>query len=485
MNSILRATAILSSSSLVTIVVGLVSAKAWAVWLGPSEYGYMGLLQALVGLAGLVAGAGLGTGLIRMGANALARGDSVQVAALHRAIWILFWAMGGLTVSIMVVFRIPISQLMLGGTEHSGNVVLMGIALLFNLAAGLQTSFLNVYHRIEALAAVGTINSVLGAGVGIIVIWLWREQGVIPAILVGAVTGWLVPSYFVRRKIDPLPTVPNRRDVIKAARSILRFSGPYTASMLVGTGVQFALPALVLHSMSAESVGFYRAASSIAGVYLGFLLAAMGQDYYPRISAVSDQPTALVRLVNQQHRLVMLLAVPMILGTLAIAPFLVPLIYSAQFTPAVEILEWQLIGDLFKFSSWTMGFVILARSSGATVFLVELIAGVNLLATTWFGIHWFGLVGLGIGFLITYVIHYLITLLIVRRSIGLVWTLDNRLMFIGAVLAMALIRGLSLTGLELLRTPAALTLAALACVGSLYAIWHQVSGIRYLRLWDK
>jgi PST family polysaccharide transporter len=170
----------------------------------------------------------------------------------------------------------------------------------------------------------------------------------------------------------------------------------------------------------------------------------------------------------------------MILGTLSLAPLLVPLIYSSQFTPAVEILEWQLIGDLFKFSSWTMGFVILARSSSVTVFIVELVVGVNLLATSWLGIHWFGLAGLGIGVLATYVVHYVITSLIVRRSIGLVWTLDNRLMLIGAVLVTALIRALSLTGLEYLRTPAALILAVLTGAGSLYAIWHQVAGTWHL-----
>ena len=58
----------------------------------------------------------------------------------------------------------------------------------------------------------------------------------------------------------------------------------------------------------------------------------------------------------------MLLAVPMILGTLAVVPYLVPLVYTLKFRPTVEILEWQLIGDIFKFASWTMSFAILART---------------------------------------------------------------------------------------------------------------------------
>ena len=43
MNPVLRATAVLGSSSILSVLVGLVSTKAWAVLLGPSG---LGLLEA-------------------------------------------------------------------------------------------------------------------------------------------------------------------------------------------------------------------------------------------------------------------------------------------------------------------------------------------------------------------------------------------------------------------------------------------------------
>ncbi len=264
---------------------------------------------------------------------------------------------------------------------------------------------------------------------------------------------------------------------MEAAWSLLRFGGPYTASQLVGTGVQLALPLLVFYSLDQENVGFYRAAVAVANGYLGFLLIAMGQDYYPRVSASRDRPDELTHLVNQQHRLVMLLAVPIILGTLALAPYLVPVIYSPQFAPTIEVLEWLLIGDLFKFSSWTMGYVILAQSGSITLFLVELIAGVNILAFSWLGMLWFGIEGLGIAFLATYLLHYVIVWIIVRREIGLVWTIENKRRLLIAVLAALVIRALPFTGLQNFRSPVALTLAVLIGVGSLYTIWQEIGRV--------
>jgi PST family polysaccharide transporter len=243
--------------------------------------------------------------------------------------------------------------------------------------------------------------------------------------------------------------------------------------MLIGSGVQLALPIIVVHLLDLESVGFYKAAAAISVGYLGFLVTAMGQDYYPRVSSVKDQPRALVELINEQHRLVMILAVPMILGTLAMVPYLVPLVYSSKFTPAVEILEWQLLGDIFKFSSWTMSFAILARCSSSTFFFTECVGGALSLGTTWLAVRWFGLPGLGISFLGSYVVYYFVVWVILRREVPLVWTASNKKMMLGAVAAALIVRILPSTRFAGFRTPVALALALAAAIPSLYIIRRE------------
>jgi len=177
------------------------------------------------------------------------------------------------------------------------------------------------------------------------------------------------------------------------------------------------------------------------------------------------------------------LGIPIILATLTAAPILIELIYSPAFLPAVEVLEWQLIGDIFKFSSWTMGFVILARRRSRTLFLVELLAGFNFLWTAELGIRWLGLAGLGASYLFTYVVHFLVVWLIVRKEIGLAWTLDNKLMLLAGTVAALAVRGLSLAGPAGLRTPISLALVALAATISLATIWQEIGGLRSLREW--
>ncbi len=473
MKPIFKATAILSGSSIVTILVSLVSAKVMAVFLQPGGYGYYGLLQSFVGIASVVTGMGMATGLVRMGAAAAAGNDALTIASLRRASWWLFAGLGALASAVLLLFRVPLSRWAAGREEAAGAILLMSIALLFTVAGNIQTGTLNAHHRVEALAKSSIVTTVLAAAFAIVMFVIWRERGVVAAIIGGAVVGWLGSAYFLHRAVGPVMVKPSRRQTLQAAWSLLRFGGPYTASTLVGTGAQLVLPMIVLHMLDQESVGYYKAAAAISVGYLSFLVTAMGQDYYPRISAVRAQPAALVKLINEQHRLVMLISVPMILGTLALAPYVIPLVYSSKFLPAAAILEYQLIGDLFKFSSWTMSFAILARCRSSVFFLTESVGGVTMLAVTWAAVRWFGLPGLGIAFLATYIVYYLVVWVITRREIALVWTSSNVKMMLAAVAAAVVVRVLPFTRFSDWRTPVALTLALVAGGFSASVLWRE------------
>lgn len=476
MKSAFRATALLSSSSIVSILVSLASAKVMALCIQPEGYGYYGLLQSFVAVASLLSGMGMATGLVRLGAGPVTRNEMTAIACLRRASWLIFVVMGVLTLAVLWVFRTRMSQIVLGVPDRESTIMLMGLALLFTVAGNVQVGVLNAYHKVTALARYGVANTLFGTGISIVAVIVWRVRGIGVAVLGGAIATWLVSYYFLKREVGKAQSGGSLRETLDAAWSLIRFGGPYTASMLVGSGVQLVLPIVVLHLLNTESVGYYRAAAAISVGYLGFLVTAMGQDYFPRVSAAAEQPAQLVTLINEQHRLVMLVAVPMILGTLALVPYMVPLIYSLKFGATVSILEWQLIGDLFKFASWTMSFAILARSTPLTYFLVESLGGVVTLGGTWLSVKWFGLPGLGIGFLVTYVIYYCVVAVVIRHEVPLRWTTANKWMMTAGVTAALVIRILPATRFASARTAVALGFALAAGIPSLIVLWREFLG---------
>jgi PST family polysaccharide transporter len=105
MKSVFRATAILSGSSVISILLSLVSAKVMALYLQPAGYGYYGLLQSFVSVAGLIAGMGVATAIVRLGAGAVTRQDDATVASLRSASWLLFAGLGAATLILLALFR--------------------------------------------------------------------------------------------------------------------------------------------------------------------------------------------------------------------------------------------------------------------------------------------------------------------------------------------------------------------------------------------
>jgi PST family polysaccharide transporter len=352
--------------------------------------------------------------------------------------------------------------------------------VLLTVASYIQVNTLNAYHRIKALALCGAWGRILGALFAIIPILIWGRRAVVPAVVMAAAGGWLASNRFLKKEVGRVNVRASFRGACAGARSLLKIGVPYIGSVALSKGASLVLPIVVVHMLGTAGVGYYRAASAVAVTYLGFLITAMSQDYFPRISAVSHNLDVLRHVVNEQQRLVLLLAVPMILGMLAVVPYAVPLVYSPKFRPAIELLEWSLIGDVFRLSSLTISIVILARCSGKALLFTEALLAVSTLGTSWLGIRWFGLPGLGMAFLLTYVIYYVAAWVIVRRETGLRFSRSNVQLLWAAISAAVLVRVLPYTPLAAFRTPVALALAAVASVWSLAALSREVGEIEGL-----
>jgi hypothetical protein len=110
--------------------------------------------------------------------------------------------------------------------------------------------------------------------------------------------------------------------------------------------------------------------------------------------------------------------------------------------------------------------------------LIESISGITTLATTWVAVRWFGLPGLGISFLATYVVYYAVVWIVTRREIPLVWTTANKRMMLAGVTAALIIRLLPSTRFAHYKTPVAWLLTLAIGLPSLWVVLHEFKQLR-------
>jgi PST family polysaccharide transporter len=438
MDSILKATLILGSGSVASLLAGLVANKAYAVWVGPDGVGLLGLFQGLLGLAGLFAGMGLSSGLVRLGATPASQNEAVAVAALRIAAWQIYGMFSLAVALLLLLFGQPIARMLLADSP-AWTVVLVIVAMLLGLAAGVQIGLLNAHHRVPMLAKVTAFSSIFGAVWGIGLVWVWREAA-LPWVLLGVPLAQLAIASFFARSLNLSASQPDPAKVREARAQLMRFGLPYTISQLLGSAVQLGMPFFVLHTLGQESVGFYRATVLFSTAYIGFLLTALGQDFYPRLSALRGQPVAFRQAIDHQQRFVLLLGGPLVVLSLALAPLVIAVLFSPEFKPAVAILNWQLVGDLLRFVSWTLGFAVLAGLPSRTYLLTETVGGGMLLGFSLWGMQQFGLQGLGIGWMLAYAGYAMVLTLLL--SLRRVWmpTLSNLGLMLSSLLVVALVK---------------------------------------------
>lgn len=419
---ILKSTSIIGGASVINILIGLVRTKILAVLLGPAGVGLVSLYTGLITTATAVATMGIGTVGTRQIAEALSQENERALAVVHRAMtWgaLLLAAAGALVVWSS---REMLAVRVLGGAEHSTLVGWLALGVALSVAGASQGALIQGMRRIGDMARLSVFGALLNTVMGMALLWQWGQAGLLAYVLIGPLVNFLLGHLYVSRLPKVTSEPISMQEMAHQWQTLLRLGVPFMGAGLVGALVQLWIRVEVGHALGAESLGHFQAAWTISMQYIGFVLAAMGADYYPRLTGVINDHKAATRLVNEQTEIALLLSAPLFIAMIGLAPWVINLLYSGEFSPAVDVLRWQILGDVLKVASWPLGFVILAAGAGKTFFWTETVA-LMLMGGLIAGFS--SSVGLqitGISFLLCYLVYLPLVYLLAKRRIGFQWS---------------------------------------------------------------
>ncbi len=421
---VIKSTTIIGGSSVINILFRIIQAKAAALLVGTAGVGLMGVFNSALGLASLVAGMGLETSGVRQIAEAMGSGDQERIARTIHAFRRVALLLGAAGAVLFFLLRYPIAQLTFGNTQYAEALGRSEIALFGIVYATAQSALIRGVQRIGDLAKVSVLGIALGTLIGLPVLYLWRMDGIAPYLVISAGLTVLI-SWWYARRIQLARVTVTWAQVAADVREMLSMGVVFMLSGLGTLAAAYLVKVMILRTLGLESAGLYEAASMVSNVYVGFVLGAMGADYFPHLSALSHDDTESNRLINAQVEVGMLAAAPGILAVLAWGPFLLQLLYDATFTPAFEILRWQALGTFLRVFSWPLAYLMLARGKKSLYFWTELSTNVFYLLALLGGVQWLGLAGVGVAFLWMYIYHTAITWIVARRLSGFDWSPAN------------------------------------------------------------
>ena len=435
---ILKSSALVGGSQVLNIVIGMVRTKAMAVLLGPSGFGLFGLYSSVATLAQTVSGLGVNSSGVRQIAAAVSSQDDGTIRRTVLVLRRISLLLGLLGAALMVSFSRQISMITFATVNHAAEVSWLAVVVFLTLVSASQMALIQGFRRILDLAKIQVLGALFGTLSSIPLVYYFRERGVVPSLIcVAAMT--IASSWWYSRRLNFQPTasspmLPTHFWI--EAGALLKLGMAFMASSLITLGVAYAVRVMVLHRVGMEATGLYQSAWTLGGLYVGFILQAMGADFYPRLTASAHHDPTCNRLVNEQAQVGLLLAGPGVVATLTLAPLVIALFYSAKFGPAVVLLRWICLGTMLQVISWPMGFVIVAKAKRALFFGCELAWGIVSMLLAWGLVQYFGLQGAGIAYFGSYVFHALMLYAIVSRLSGFRWSKENQT---SGILSLALV----------------------------------------------
>jgi len=421
---ILKSSALVGGSSIINIVIGIVRTKAMALLLGPAGFGLFGIYNSIANIVQTVAGMGVNSSGVRQISDSVSSSNDHDLAQTAITLQYVSFFLGVLGALATIISSRQLSRVTFGNDGHATDIKLLSIAIFLMIVSVGQGALIQGLRRIADLAKMNTLSALLSTLFSIPAVYFLRERGVAVAlVIVAAMT--LGTSWWFSHKIRLAPTATGITIMVREAKTLLGLGIAFMSSTLMTMGIAYLVRMMLLRKAGFEATGMYQAAWTLGGLYVGFILQAMGADFYPRLTASVEQHRVCNRLVNEQTEIGVLLAGPGVIGTITFAQVVISLFYSHKFLAAVPILRWLSLGMFLQVITWPIGFIVIAKARQKLFMACEVSWALVSLILAQVCIGAFGVVGAGLAFFGSYIFHGVMIYAVGHNLTGFSWSKQN------------------------------------------------------------
>lgn len=410
---ILKATSLFGGIQVATIIISIIKSKFVAVLLGPTGIGITGLFMTSIAFVSTLTNFSLERSTVKNIATANGSKDLDRIATVVSVLRRLVWFTGLLGAFLTIIFSSVLSELAFGNKDYTIHFICLSSILLLNQISAGQGAVLRGMSKLSYLAKSSLFGALSGLFISIPIYYFWGVDGIVPAIILGSISTFIL-TYYYSRKVNINTVKVSKSVFLLESKDMIRMGLVLSLSSIVVMGEAYVVRLYIMNSGGVEDVGFYTAGFTIVAMYFGVIFTALTTDYYPRLAGVANDIKKANLLMNQQSEMTILIIAPILIIFLVFINSIIIILYSKEFTPINEMVLWAGLGIFFKAASWALGVIFISKGDVKTLFWSELSATLVMLTFNLLGYNYFGLEGLGISYFGAYLFAYIQTFLLVK-----------------------------------------------------------------------
>lgn len=409
---ITRVFSLTAVSTFIKMLTGFVSTKIVSVFAGPAGIALVGQLQNFTSIVLSLSNGGIANGIVKYVAEF--KDDKERLKKYTSSSYTITLLFSVVCAIIMILFNQKLSNLVFKDEGYRFVFIIFGLSVTLYSLNILLISILNGLKEFRKYVIINIAGSIIGMLFTIVLAMLLGVKGALIAIVTYQSVVLFVTYLMVRHEEwlnkDYFRILWNKPEI----RAMAKFSIMALVTTITLPLVHMILRNYVIEQISIEAAGYWEGMNRLSAAYLVFVSTSFAVYYLPKLSESKTNS-----LIRHEIKKVIMFIVPIVF-VLFLLMFIfkrqiITLLYTEQFMPMSELFLPQLIGDFFKIVSWSLSYILLAKSMMKEYVVLELLSPFVFLLLSYYMVNVFGVIGITYSYDISILVYLSVLLFIFRN----------------------------------------------------------------------
>ena len=389
-------------STAISLLVRLISNKIVAVYLGTNGIFLLGQLKDFLRLSNVLSGFGIENGIIKYTSQFQESDEELKkILSTSFKIHLIF----SLIFSILILFFSNIiAEYLSLDFESKYYFLVLSISVISFSIHTLLMSIINGIKRIKLYVTINVVSVIISAIVMITLVLKYAVIGALYALIINQIITLAVTCilFYLYKpfKISLLFSGFDFNYFKKLSSfSIMAITGP--TCLIIST---FIVRYYISDEFDTNFAGSWEAMWRISAIYLLFLISTFKFYLIPTFSKLNNED--LKEEVFKIWKVVVPIIIIITAGVYLLRDIIITVLLSKEFFLINEIIFFHLLGDIIKINCWVLGNILISKADTKAFVFFQIEWSVIFVVLSYFLINAYGFWGVSLAYFITYIIHF-------------------------------------------------------------------------------
>ena len=330
---------------LIQLIVGFLSTKAIAFFVGIAGMGVIGLVKTFTSFFNNFLLLGTQNGIVTsLASKRKIKNEEIFIVSL-------FWLFLFLSTFISIIFFIFFEKInkyfFVNQIQSDWILFLFVISIPFQAISLLFNAVLNGKSEYKNVASIGMITNVLTLIVSVFLMLIYNLQGAIIGLLFTSIIMFVISSYFFLKIYSVTIFFQPFQFVKQEIQPLLNYSLMSLVSIIMSFAFSYYMRITIIDKFSLEYAGYYEAVLRISGFYMIFINTFVSFYYLPELAKCSSKVEVMLLTKEYYKKIFPLFVIGLVILLLGV-DFFVPFFFNKSFLVITPFVKYQVVLDIIK-----------------------------------------------------------------------------------------------------------------------------------------